>query len=232
MGRCRPRGLTCAGTAPALGLPATSRLRALRASSTTYGHDLVRFQQTVDGVPVLGAQLVAVLDSSAALLSVNGEASGRVGSATYRMPASAAARVARRATADAHDLPTAALRAARPGRWLYDPALLQPGGMEGARAVWLVEVTAARHPDVRELVLVDAGDGAVALQVDQVAHALDRVVCDSAGVPSSDHVCKPGRYDRVEGQPATGVADIDQAFDHTGATAGWYAGHLGVDLPT
>ena len=214
----------------ALGLPGTSRLRALSASSTAYGHDLVRFQQTVDGLPVLGGQLVAVLDGSAALLSVTGEASRRVQSATYRIPASTAARVARRSTAAAHDLPATAVRADRPGRWLYDAALLQPGGREGARAVWRVEVIAPGRPDVRELVLVDAGDGAVALQVDQVAHALDRVICDSAGVPSSDHVCKPGRYDRVEGQPATGVADIDQAFDHTGATAGWYAGRLGVDL--
>ena len=70
----------------------------------------------------------------------------------------------------------------------------------------------------------------MALQVDQVAHVLDRVVCDSADVPADAYVCKAGRYDRVEGQAPTGIADADQAFDNTGATATWFATPLGVDL--
>jgi bacillolysin len=217
-----------AGRGDALGLARDSGLRALRRTSAAGGQDIVRFQQTLGGLPVLGAQLVTTVRGER-VLSVAGEASPWLASATFGRTASSAARTARAVTARAHDLALPSLRADRPGRWLYDASLLQPGGEPGARAVWRVEVTSAARPDVRELVLVDAGTGAVLLQVDQVAE-LDRVVCDAALVPSADYVCKAGRYDRVEGQPATGVADVDQAFDNTGATAGWFATRLGVDL--
>jgi Zn-dependent metalloprotease len=217
-----------AGRAAALGLARGSGLRALRRTPAAGGQDIVRFQQTLGGLPVLGAQLVTTVGRDR-VLSVAGEASPWVASATFGRTAGSAARTARAVTARAHDLPQGTLRADRPGRWLYDASLLQPGGEPGARAVWRVEVTSSTRPDVRELVLVDAGTGEVLLQVDQVA-ALDRVVCDAALVPSADYVCKAGRYDRVEGQPATGLPDVDQAFDNTGATAGWFATRLGVDL--
>jgi bacillolysin len=211
------------------GLARGSGLRALGASRAAGRQDVVRFQQTVDGLPVVGGQLVTVLRDGA-LLSVSGEGTGRVVSAVFGRTAGSAARTARVLTARAHHLPVRTLAATRPGRWLYDASLVQPGGASGARAVWRVEVTSRSRPDVRELVLVDAATGAVPLQVDQVAHALDRVVCDSANVPTGSYVCTPGRYDRVEGQPPTGIPDADQAFDNTGATASWFETRLGVDL--
>jgi hypothetical protein len=171
-----------------------------------------------------------VLDRSAALLSRGGEASRRVESAAYSVPAARAARLAVRTTAGAHDLPPRALRAARPTRLMYDPALVDPRGREGARAVWRVEVTAPRSLEVRALVLVDAATGEVALQVDQVAHVLDRVVCDHNDVPTRGYACKPGQYTRVEGSAPAGITDVDQAYDLTGSTADWFATRLGVDL--
>ena len=218
------------GALPAqLGLARRSGLRSLGATRAPGRQDVVRFQQTVDGVPVVGGQLVTVLRDGA-LLSVSGEGTGGVVSAAFGRTAGRAARTARVATARAHDLPVRTLRATRPGRWLYDASLVQPGGAPGANAVWRVEVTSRSRLDVRELVLVDAATGDVALQVDQVTHVLDRVVCDSAGVPSDAYVCKAGRYDRVEGQGPIGIPDADQAFDNTGATAAWFASRLGVDL--
>ncbi len=211
------------------GLARGSGLRSLGTTRVAGRQDVVRFQQTVDGVPVVGGQLVTVLRDDA-LLSVSGEATASVESAVFGRTAGKAARTARVVTARAHHLPVRTLHATRPGRWLYDASLVQPGGPPGAHAVWRVEVTSSSRLDVRELVLVDAVTGAVALQVDQVAHALDRVVCDSADVPADAYVCKAGRYDRVEGQGPIGIADADQAFDNTGATANWFATRLGVDL--
>ena len=212
-----------------LGLARRSGLRSLGVTRAPGRQDVVRFQQTVDGLPVVGGQVVTVLRDGA-LLSVSGEGTAGVVTAAFGRTAGRAARTAREVTARAHDLPLRTLRASRPGRWLYDASLVQPGGAPGARAVWRVEVTSRTRLDVRELVLVDAATGDVALQVDQVAHALDRVVCDSADVPADAYVCKAGRYDRVEGQGPTGIADADQAYDNTGATATWFATRLGVDL--
>ncbi len=216
--------------AKSFGLATASDLRAAAVSHAPSGHDVVRFQQIVDGVPVVGGQLVSVLDPEASLVSVTGELSRAVRSTSYDIAASAAARTARRATARARHLRVSTVRAARPTRASYDASLVEPGGRPGARAVWQVEVTARHRLDVRELVLVDAARGSVALRVDQVARVLDRVVCDRAGRASGDEACKAGGYTRVEGQPATGIADVDQAYDLTGATATWFAQHVGIDL--
>lgn len=214
----------------AFGLTGVAGLRDLAVVRAPSGHAVVRFQQTVDGVPVLGGQLVAVLDRSRALVAVSGEVSQAASARTYDIAASVAQRTARRVTARRHGLDVAAVRSARPVRVMYDASLLDPGGRPGARAAWQVEVTARHGLDVRELVLVDAATGAVSLQVDQVARALERVVCDNAGLSTGDEVCRPGQYDRVEGQPATGIPDVDQAYDLTGATSEWFATRLGVDL--
>ena len=131
-------------------------------------------------------------------------------------------------TARAHHLPVRTLHATRPGRWLYDASLFHPGGSAGAHAVWRVEVTPSTRLDVRELVLVDAATGAVALQVDQIAHALDRAVCDSADDrPTTTWASRPLRP--YGGQGPSGIPDADQAYKNTGATA-MVRTSLGVDL--
>ena len=70
-----------AGRAAALGLATGSALRTLRRTAAAGGQDIVRFQQTVDGLPVLGAQLVSTVGDDR-VLSVAGEASPWVASAT------------------------------------------------------------------------------------------------------------------------------------------------------
>jgi Zn-dependent metalloprotease len=198
------------------------------AVTSVAGREVVRFQQTRDGLPVLGGQLVAVLDSRGGLLSVSGETARGAGPApAYRIEASTAARTARRSVASRHGVPASSLQADRPTRWLLDRSLVEPGATPGLHAVWRVPVRSASRADVRDLVLVDARSGRVALRLAEVA-ALDRVVCDD--LRTTAHRCRAGLYDRVEGGPPTGVTDADQAYDLTGATAAWYATTLGVDL--
>ena len=202
----------------------------LRTMSVTQvaGRDVVRFQQTVAGLPVLGGQLVTVLDAEGGLLSVSGETARRGSPApAYDVAASTAERTALQAVAAGHHVRAATLRADRPTRWLLDRSLLEPGAAAGLRPVWRVPVRSAVRADLRDVVLVDAGSGRVALRLDQVAH-LDRVVCDD--VRTTKYRCAAGAYDRTEGAPPTGLVDADQAYDLTGATATWYAGTLGVDL--
>ena len=195
------------------------------------GRHVVRFQQRRAGLPVFAGQLVTVLDRRGGLLSVSGE-TARSGASSaaltaYDVAASAAARTARRAAAAHHGVTAATMRAARPTRWLLDRSLVDPGAAAGLRPVWRVTVRSSVRPDVADLVLVDARTGRVAMRLAEVA-GLDRVVCDD--LRTAAYRCRAGGYDRVEGGPAIGVADADQAYDLTGATSAWYAGTLGVDL--
>ena len=196
------------------------------AVSRVAGRDVVRFQQTRHGRPVLGGQLVTVLDGHGRLLSVTGETAGPAGSTTYDVAASTAARTARRATATRHDVPRRSLSADRPTQWLLDRSLLDPRATPDLRPVWRVPVRSAVRADLRDVVLVDARTGRVALRLSEVA-TLDRVVCDD--VRTRSYRCRGG-YERVEGGPPTGVLDVDRAYDLTGATAAWFTDTLGVDL--
>ena len=167
-----------------------------------------------------------MLDGRGGLLSVSGETAGPAASTAYDVAASTAARTARRATAARHGVARRIAAADRPTRWLLDRSLLDPRAAPGLRPVWRVPVRSAARADLRDLVLVDARTGRVALRLGEVA-GLDRVVCDD--VRTRSYRCRGG-YERVEGGPATGVLDVDRAYDLTGATAAWFAGTLGVDL--
>ncbi len=212
--------------APLFGVAA----RDLRVAGTgrAGSRDVVRFQQTRAGLPVFAGELVTVLDRRGGLLSVSGETAQGASLTTYDVAASAAARTARRAVAAAHGLAARSLRGDRPTRWLLDRSLVESTGAgAGLRPVWRVPVRSSARLEVADLVLVDAVTGQVALRLSQVAD-LDRVVCDD--MRTRTYRCRPGAYDRVEGGAPTGVADADQAYDLTGATAAWYAATLGVDL--
>ena len=217
-----------ARVAPTFGVPA--RELRVSASGRVAGRDVVRFQQTRVGLPVFAGQLVAVLDRRGGLLSVSGETARPAPGArltSYDVAASTAARTARRSTAVRHQVPSGTLHAERPTRWLLDRSLVDPRATPGLRPVWRVPVRSLTRRDVADLVLVDARTGRVAMRLAQVA-TLDRVVCDD--LRTRTYRCQPSAYDRVEGGPATGVPDADQAYDLTGATSTWYAATLGVDL--
>ena len=213
----------------------TSPGRDLRTASVqelAKDRSVVRFQQTADGLPVLGGQLVSVLDGANSLLSVSGETSTAVRSSTYSVTASSARAAAVRVTAAEHGLAARELLAAAPERWLYDASLFDAKAAAGSRAVWRVEVTARDQLDVRELVLVDGATGRVALQVDQIQYAgpaAHRVVCDNGRRGNDDYLCRSGRYARTEAGPASSVLDVEQAFANAGAAWDFYDS-LGVDL--
>ena len=189
---------------------------------------MVRFQQTANGLPVLGGQLTSVLDGADNLLSVTGETSTAVASTGYAVTAAAARAVALGRTGADHGLRAGGLLASAPQAWVYDPSLFDATAPATARGVWRIEVTARDYLDVRELVLVDGVTGRVVLHVDQIEHA-NRVVCDNAGHRNDVYRCDRAHYRRTETGPPSSVADVNSAFLNAGAASDFYAS-LGVDL--
>ena len=204
-------------------------LRTLSVTRVS-GRDVVRFQQTRDGLPVLGGQLVTVLDGRGGLLSVSGETArdGRPGTGVRRggldrrpHRAPRRGRPARPARVDAGGRPADPL-AAGPvaGRAVRDRRrCVRSGGCRCARR---------RRLDVADLVLVDARSGRVALRLARDRRAGPRRLRRPADrlLPVPGRALRPGRG--RSRRPAS--IDADQAYDLSGATATWYAGALGVDL--
>jgi bacillolysin len=97
-----------------------------------------------------------------------------------------------------------------------------PLGSRPATLSWAVDVSSKSRPD-RKLVFVDAASGRVADALDRTEFAKNRTVYDANGSTTS------GSFARGEGDPATGDADVDGAYDFTGATYDYYASTFGRD---
>ncbi len=204
------------------------------ASTETATGDVVRYQQRVGGVPVLGGDLVITMRSDRELSSILARTSPatKVAEATVTEPAATAeATAAFVKAAGKGGAPTVR----SDGRWVLDAGLVGGDAALSARTVWRFEVT--RGAAERRMILVDDRTGGVLMNADLIQHALNRVVCDNNNVLRDPNAADPRPCvtatppTRVEGGPATGIADVDVAYDLAGAVSATYTA-LGVDLTT
>ncbi|MFP5452315.1 MAG: M4 family metallopeptidase, partial [Thermoleophilia bacterium] len=99
-----------------------------------------------------------------------------------------------------------------------------PGPL-GARLVWDLTVR-TRDDRVRVRALIDASRGAVAALIGLNPDALQREVCDAGNATAQVPCVNPVRS---EGEPATGQADVDGAYEFAGATYDLFSNVLGRD---
>lgn len=188
------------------------------------GRTYVRYQQTINGIPVMAGELIVQVDANGRVWSASGEAlpedtAGGLPT-TPVVTAETAAQTALAATVKYEGGAAANLTVSAPALWYYDSALLSAPGPVLTNLVWRVDVSAVDLAPIRELVLVDAITGKVTLHFNQVADAKNRVVYNnnnsrSAGLPGVGPK-------RTEGQGATGVNDVDKAYDYAGDTYDFY----------
>jgi bacillolysin len=195
-------------------------LDLMRSEPASGGRSFVRFQQLYRGIPVFGGELIVQLDSKRNILSANGEiAPGITVDTIPEIGASEAAEKATRAVAAWYSLDPGELIASDPELWIYNPILLGRN-RDMNSLVWRMDVSPARFRTIRELVLVDAHLGVIALHFNQVNNAKNRSIYDnnnnpSAGLPGTGPV-------RTEGAPASGVPDVNNAYDYAGYTYDFY----------
>lgn len=219
------------------GLRSPDRELTLMQQERIPGRSFVRFQQVYQGVPIMGGELIVQTTDRRAVVSVSGEIQPDLGvSVTPALSAEAARQQALRGVARAYGLSPSQLSSSQPQLWIYNPALLGGPGLRTPRLVWRMELRPADPTvaqPIREVTLVDAQRGVLALHFNQIADAKDRVVCNDNNVidpdGDQDNNCVAGKYVRVEGQAATGVADVDLAYDYAGITYDYYFGHFGRD---
>lgn len=211
---------------PLFGVHDPASLRVMKQTvDTSLGSErtFVRYQQTVNGIPVLGGELVAQVDAAGTVWSASGEALPDKGAASLttapNISAAQAMETARGAVAKYQGVAADALQVSEAALWYYAPELLgRPGG--ATRLAWRMDVTPVDLLPIRELVLVDALTGKISLHFNQIPDAKTRTVYDNqnnrnAGLPGIGPV-------RTEGQGATGNADVDRAYDYAGDTYDFY----------
>ncbi len=203
-----------------------STFGAVRTTHTVSGQDVVRYTQSVGGVPVIGGEVVLSLRPDRELGSMLTTLSSTREVSPATVSVAAATRTARAAAAKTLERRTTGLQVGSLGRWVFDPAVLGSASPFGARTVWRLEVSGGLG--VRRLVLVDDHTGGVLFNSDAVQHT-DRVVCDAGNVVANPAPCTSG-FARIEGGPASGVSEVNKAYDLSGAVADYYQQIGSIDL--
>jgi Zn-dependent metalloprotease len=205
-----------------------TELVLMRSRAAQWGGTVVRFQQVVGAVPVLGGELIVQLDSHNQVLSAIGEILPDVALETVpQANAEMARRQALEVVAKRYNLDPGDLNTTEPELWIYNPVLLGGPGRPTDTLVWRIEVNPVDVLPIRELVLVDALQGHVPLHFNQIGTSLYRLIYDNSNDPNAG---LPGpTLVRYEGGAATGIADADNAYDYTGFTYDFYSTRYGRD---
>ncbi|MFT4263108.1 MAG: M4 family metallopeptidase [Nocardioides sp.] len=211
--------------------PGTTLERTTSVRSAA-GSDVVRFDQYVDDVPVLGGTAIVSMRSDRSLEQLTAETTELTEAPAVVVDETKATTLVRRylglsGSADA----SAAVEPA--GRWIVDPAITG-ASIKAPAAAWRFEVAAGT--DHKREVFIDSATGAVVMDHDDV-ETIDRVVCDYNG--TSSHLAdsstlspctSPSSFVRTEGSAASSVADVNNAYDYAGYTSAMYAAVGGLDL--
>ncbi len=189
------------------------------------GQSYVRLAQRFAGLPVFGASVVVQVEESGRVgyvLSDIARDDADLHTPGFSVQASIDGSAA--ATTALGVVPLdrqVGLETDAPELTVYEPSVIGSAGP--SRLVWHVRVRNASG-DVNEVVLVDAVSGDVAFHYSDVKHAKSRSIYDHANVSGS-----LGTLVRSEGGPASGIADVDNAYDYLGDTYDFYFTRFGRD---
>jgi Zn-dependent metalloprotease len=207
---------------------AGTTLVAAGTTHTSAGNDVVRLDQRVDGIPVLGGQLVVTMGPDRALSSL---ASSLSATSTVPEPRISERRarslaLATLSRADHRTPGNVVGNVVDNGRTVFDPAVFGTTTDNGARSGWRFEVSGA--DGARRLVIIDDQDGRILLEIDENQH-LDRVVCDNANATNTTDVpcTAPARTETGE---VSGSADVEHAFALAGEVDSFYRQIANLDL--
>lgn len=140
--------------------------RTLKADNS--GRTSVRYQQSYNGIPVIGGELYVNLAKGNSLLSINGEVSPKLALSTKpAINSQQAIGTALTAVAKWYQISTAELTVTTPTLSIYDPQLLSPDSSP-ATLVWQMEVSSTAQKPIREMVLVDAQRGHIGLHFNRI----------------------------------------------------------------
>lgn len=190
-----------------------------RQQITDQGQSFVRFQQTYKGIPVLAGELIIQLDEFKNIISVSGETLSETALDTQATVEAVTSRqVALQAMTKKYQLGIDDLSATEPELWIYQPSLIRPeGGVTSL--VWRMEVNSTGLAPVRELVLVDAQRGNVALSFNQVDTVKNRKT-----YTAGNSFTLPGSLVCNESDPKCEAGDTDakNAHIYAGDTYDYY----------
>ena len=155
---------------PDFGLKDPERdLKEMRSDRSKDGRITARYQQSYEGIPVLGGELIVNTNENGDLYAMNGEVSPALSlSPRPRIDSERAQEIALQSMGKWYQKMPEDFLASEPALWIYDESLLR-ASTRPAELVWRMDVTPkdAGAP-IRELVLVNAHTGGISLHFNQI----------------------------------------------------------------
>jgi Zn-dependent metalloprotease len=187
----------------------------------------VRFQQTYAGVPVFAGQMAIQLNQSLDVEFMSADLALEVNAldaesqwTTPTVSAAQAAEIISNQTATAS--PGVTFSTTTPQLMIFAPSVFDESGP--AQLVWDLKLYSDPEPELNARWLVDAKSGAVLRRYALTHSALEREVRDSNNTTNW-----PGTLVRAEGDPATGIADVDNAYLFLGQIYNFFNNNFGMD---
>ncbi|MBI5675430.1 MAG: DUF4214 domain-containing protein [Nitrospirae bacterium] len=187
---------------------------------------LVRFQQVYQGIPVIAGELNVQVSDVNDIISVNGEILPDISVETSPMIDAASAKdMALQHMAKKYGFGVSDLKTTQPELWIYNPILIQHGG-GFTSLVWRMDITYRELSPIRELVLIDAQRGNVALSFNQIDTAKNRETYTAL-----NGTTLPGTLVCNESNPSCTGGDSHAVAAHTyaGDTYNFYFNYHGRD---
>ncbi|HAV62731.1 MAG TPA: hypothetical protein DCY13_10230, partial [Verrucomicrobiales bacterium] len=189
--------------------------RTLQSASRHF----VRLQQTYKGLPVFAGQMAMQLNAGMGVEYMSADISPGLEAlddqTDWTTPSISAEEAAGIVSDHVKSVSEASFTTSTPELKIFDPAVLDETGP--VQLVWDLEVDSEEAPELNERWLINAKTGEVAQRYPLTHSALDREIFDS-----SNSTLWPGVSVRSEGDPATGVADADNAYTFIGDTYNFY----------
>ncbi len=175
----------------------------------------VRYKQTYAGLDVFGAEMIIQVNADGGIRSVSSDImrnselldSGVV-SVTPRITSSEAEEAAVNFLAEQHE--GYEFEATPAKLMIYEPSVVGPEGP--TQLIWQTEVGNKGKQLIRENILIDAQTEEVALHYSLIYDDCNRTVCND-----NETVC------RHEGDPPTGIEEIDKCYNYLGFVCEFYA---------
>jgi bacillolysin len=197
---------------------------------------VVRYQQSISGVPVLGGQIVEALAKDGSLVSAVGKTT-RARSGGFPTDQSQTVRAAGQkavaATADAKKLAAKDLSVQATDQYWWDPTLGGVIGKAVAKPVYVVHIRGTRA-DQQWSMVIGAANTDVVQSWSETREATNRDVCDArrqlvSGSQGSVRCGTSFPLVRTEGG-GSGTGDVGSVFKFFGDAQNFYARFTGLDL--
>ncbi len=186
----------------------------------------LRYRQTYGGLEVFAAQMIVKVNAAGGIESVSSDImvettvldQGEI-SLSPTLSNTTAQAEALAFLADQYEQLT--FEASEAVLKVFSPAVVGLGGP--TRLVWQTEVSDTGESVVRESVFIDAHSGDVAFRYPLIKEAKNRVIQDYDGSMDENNYTLA----RSEGDPETGIADVDDTYDYLGDVNDFYFSNHG-----